>query len=79
MAAVVRPPSTVRLMRLLRGVMVQDGAEGQEVAVRTKHNRAINAGDVLQHGGRNIEHALVAQQVVQLVFAGDAVRAGRRG
>ena len=55
------------------GMMMQNGAKGKQVRIRTKHHCAIDAGDVLQHGGRNVEDALVAQQVVQLVLAGDSV------
>src|ERR1035437_4179185 len=54
------------------GLMVKNGAKGQQVGPGSEHHGAIDAGNVLQHRGRDVEGALVAQQIMQLVLAGNS-------
>ena len=53
---------------------MQNGAKGQQVGLGSEHHGAIDAGNVLQHGRREVEDALVAQQIMQLVLAGNSLR-----
>src|SRR5664280_2048611 len=45
---------------LFAGLMVKNGAKGQQVGLGSEYHGAIDAGNVLQHRGRNVEDALVA-------------------